>query len=268
MTVAGAPLLAELDRDAARRLAPECVLVFPVGSTEQHGPHLPAGTDALHVEHVARAAADLAAEQVPVVVAPTLPYGSSEHHLAFGATLSLDTETLYRVLVSLGRSAVASGFRRLFFVNGHAGNHDVIRVAARDLSLQEHVHTASGSWWQIASDALAAAGAAALGGVPGHAGAFETAIVRAIAPDLVAEGTVPPGKPVTATGPGGPQRAWRTDLDGAWLAIDGWTDDPRTGAAETGRSLLAAAVTAVADAFVTFHGDGSPLPSPHPDGGP
>ncbi|HEV7762635.1 MAG TPA: creatininase family protein [Acidimicrobiales bacterium] len=245
--------LAELTREQAGRVAAECVLVVPIGSTEQHGPHLPAGTDALHAEWVAWQAAELAGADVPVVLAPTLAYGSSEHHLPFGATLSLDTETLHRVLLSIGRTAAASGFRQLFVLNGHGGNHDIAQTAVRDLALQQPLHAAAGSWWQIAWDELVAAGAGDHGRLPGHSGAFETAAVRAIAPHLVDEGAVPPGKPYAPTDPRRAQPAWRAELHGSWLAIDGWSDDPGRGDAATGRRLLDIAVAAVARAFVAFH---------------
>lgn len=258
--------LAELTRQDAARLAPECVLVLPIGSTEQHGPHLPAGTDALHAEWVSWRAAEAAAAEadVAVVVAPTLAYGSSEHHLPFGATLSLDTETLHRVLLSLGRTAAASGFRNLFVLNGHGGNHEIAQTAVRDLALQQPLHAAAGSWWQIAWDELVAAGAADHGRLPGHSGAFETAAVRAIAPHLVDEAAVPPGKDHTPTDPRAAQPPWRTELHGSWLAIDGWSDDPGRGDAATGRRFLHIAATAVARAFVTFHRSataaGAPIP--------
>ena len=248
-------LLAELTRGEAARLAPTCLLVLPIGSTEQHGPHLPAGTDALHGEAVARRAAEVAAAEggVDVVVAPTLAYGSSEHHLPFGATLSLDSDTLYRVLLSLGRTASASGFRQLFVLNGHGGNHEIAQVAVRDLVLQHPVHAAAGSWWQVAWDDLVAAGAADMGRLPGHSGAFETAAVRALAPHLVDEAAVPPGKAYTPTDPRNAQAPWRTELHGSWTAIDGWSDDPGRGDAATGTRLLDVAVAAVARAFVAFH---------------
>jgi creatinine amidohydrolase len=258
--------LAELTREAAARLAPGCVLVLPIGSTEQHGPHLPAGTDALHAEWVAVHAAGRASAEVPVVVAPTLAYGSSEHHLPFGATLSLDTETLHRVLLSIGRTAAASGFRRLFVLNGHGGNHEIVQTAVRDLALQQPLHAAAGSWWQIAWDELVAAGAADHGRLPGHSGAFETAAVRAIAPDLVDEAAVPPGKEHVPTDTRRAQPPWRTELHGAWLAIDGWSDDPGRGDAATGRHLLDIAVAAVAEAFVAFHRSATTAGPPDPAG--
>ena len=89
-------LLNELTREEARSIAPDTLLVFPVGATEQHGPHLPVGTDHLTVEHIARAAAAEIAASVPVVVAPTMPFGSSHHHLPFGGTMSLSTENYFR----------------------------------------------------------------------------------------------------------------------------------------------------------------------------
>ena len=77
-------LLAELTRVEAGALAPSAVALFPVGATEQHGPHLPTGTDAVVIEEIAQRAANRVGDRVPVVVTPTLPFGSSHHHLPFG----------------------------------------------------------------------------------------------------------------------------------------------------------------------------------------
>src|SRR5262245_30841890 len=123
-----AQLLEELTRDQARALAPEALVVLPVGAIEQHGPHLPVGTDYFVVEHIARAAAMSLADRVPILVAPALPFGSSHHHLPFGGTLSLSTETYYRALRDLAESLIASGFRRIFILNGHGGNNELIQL--------------------------------------------------------------------------------------------------------------------------------------------
>src|SRR6266511_1728752 len=97
-------LLHKLTREEAGAVAPATLLVFPVGAIEQHGPHLPVWTDTWVVEHIARAAAVAAADEIPVLVAPTLPFGSSHHHLPFGGTMSLGTETYYRALCDLVES--------------------------------------------------------------------------------------------------------------------------------------------------------------------
>src|SRR5689334_22829283 len=91
-------LLHELTREEARAIAPDTLIVFPTGATEQHGPHLPVATDCMAVEHIAREAARLAAQSIPVIVAPTLPFGSSHHHLPFGGTMTLSTEVYYKVV--------------------------------------------------------------------------------------------------------------------------------------------------------------------------
>jgi len=103
---------------------PECedvpVLLVPVGATEQHGPHLPLGTD------TAIAATVAARSGLPV--APALPYGASGEHESFPGTVSIGTETLAAVIVELGRSACRFA-RRLVLVNGHGGNVGALRAA-------------------------------------------------------------------------------------------------------------------------------------------
>ena len=161
------PLLFEdMTRLQLREIAPSALAVLPVGATEQHGPHLPTGTDAMHAEHVAREAAAEIADRTPVVVTPTLAFGSSPHHLPFGATLSLRTQTFGQVVYDLGTSLVRAGFQRIFIVNGHGGNHELVQLAARDLALEYPVAVAAGSWWAIAWNALAVGGACELGRTP------------------------------------------------------------------------------------------------------
>jgi creatinine amidohydrolase len=82
------PLLQEITRAESRQIAAETLVIWPVGALEQHGPHLPVGTDYLTVEALARRAAEKAGATIPVLVAPTLPFGSSQHHLPFGGTMS------------------------------------------------------------------------------------------------------------------------------------------------------------------------------------
>jgi creatinine amidohydrolase len=86
-------LFAEMNREQLKAEAAAALAVVPIGATEQHGPHLPTGTDFFTVEIVARAAAERASAEVPIIVAPALPFGSSHHHFIFGATLSLSTDT-------------------------------------------------------------------------------------------------------------------------------------------------------------------------------
>jgi creatinine amidohydrolase len=244
--------LAELTRARCRELAANALLVWPVGATEQHGPHLPVGTDAMHAEWVATRAADLVAERIPVVIAPTLPFGSSAHHLPFGGTMSISTETYYRVLVELTESLVSDGFRRIFIVNGHGGNHELVQLVARDVALRREVTIAAGSWWTIAWDALVKEGAADAGTFPGHSGAFETSLVQAMRPDLVVE-PLPHRDELGQV----ERRRFLGDLrierHGSWTDMDGWTDSPDRAKPALGAAYLDASIAALASQFLAVH---------------
>ena len=128
--MAGATLLGDLTWPEAARLAAEgALLAVPVGSTEQHGPHLPLSTD---TDIAAALAVRLAALRPGVVVAPPVSYGSSGEHAGFAGTLSIGHAALELVLTELGRSA-AETFGHLVFVCAHGGNAVPARQAVTRL---------------------------------------------------------------------------------------------------------------------------------------
>jgi len=242
--------LDELDRETCRQRLTDGVLLLPVAATEQHGPHLPVGTDRMLVEAVAQAAARNAAATVPVVLAPTLPFGSSPHHLPFGGTLSVASSGYLQLIGDLLDSLVQSGAQRVLILNGHGGNTELLQVAVRDAALRHRVLAAAAPYWTIAWDALAAAGAHDVAPVPGHAGAFETALMLAVAPQLVA--TTLPRRDEAPTGDPRGVEALRVARPGWWQAIDGFTDSPARASAALGTRWFAAIVAAVADACVAL----------------
>lgn len=147
---------------AARR---DAVLVVPIGSTEQHGPHLPLSTD---TDVASAVAALVAATRSDVVVAPALPYGASGEHAGFAGTLSIGQEALALVVVELVRSATAS-FRRVLVLSGHGGNAEALARAVRQLRSEGRDVQAWSPRWR--GDA--------------HAGRTETSVQLALAPDRV-----------------------------------------------------------------------------------
>jgi creatinine amidohydrolase len=245
-------LLQELTRTEAKHLGPEAVIVFPVGATEQHGPHLPTGTDHFAVEHIARAGAAVAAAHVPVVVAPTLPFGSSHHHIPFGGTMSLSTETYYRTVYELCEALILGAYRRIFILNGHGGNHELVQLVARDLALKHPVQMAAASYWNIAWDAFIEAGAHLGARLPGHAGFFETSLVMALRPDLIREPR-PHRDNVPNADPRGFARPVRIETHGSWQSFDGYTDSPARATADHGRTFLDAAGQTVGEAILHFY---------------
>lgn len=245
-------LFEEHTRAELRDLAPEALVVLPVGAIEQHGPHLPVGTDRFAAEHIARAAAERAGQQIPVLVAPALPFGSSQHHLPFGGTMSLGTETYYRVLKDLCESLITCGFRRIFIVNGHGGNNELIQLVARDLALAHAAHLAAASYWTIAWDALIAEQAHVRAGLPGHAGTFESSLMMALRPELVREPRPHHDDPADSDARSF-SAPYRAELHGAWQRMNGYTDSPDQADAERGQRYLEAIIQATAQALVEFY---------------
>ncbi len=245
-------LLQEITRTESRNAASEALLVWPVGALEQHGPHLPVGTDYLTIESLTRQAASKAAESVPVIVAPTLPFGSSHHHLPFGGTMSLSTEAYYRTVYELAESLIISGYRRIFIVNGHGGNNELLQLVARDLALKHPASLAAASYWTVAWDALVAVDAHRPGRLPGHAGVFETSMMMEIRPDLV-QSPLPHRDNVASTDPRSFYRPYRTEHHGSWQAIDGYSDSPDRATPEQGKAYFSAVTDALAAAMIEFY---------------
>jgi creatinine amidohydrolase len=114
------------------------VVLVPLGATEQHGPHLPLGTDTTIAERwAAEVATRLRAEGLSAVVAPALAYGSSGEHQCFPGTLSIGHDALRLVLVELIRSA-AHTFERVVLLSGHAGNAAPARLVVDQMTAEGH----------------------------------------------------------------------------------------------------------------------------------
>jgi len=243
--------LANMTREQVRERAPVATVILPTAAIEQHGPHLPLSTDTTIATAIAMASAAEAAREAPIVVAPTLCFGSSHHHL-ITAAMSLSSETFLRVVGDLADSLVQSGFRRIFVLNGHGGNDECVRLLAKDLVLRADVAIAACSYWQAGEAAARQVGVPKI--FPGHAGTFETSLMLAIAPDLVRRDAFPkedPAPPPLSYRPIAPgvfvQKA------GEWQRIGGYSDAPVQATAEAGQSLLNAITHAIAEAVLAFH---------------
>ena len=155
--------------EAAERAAAGAVLVVPVGSTEQHGPHLPLATDADLAQALCSRLSSRLGEQRPgVVVAPLVPYGSSGEHEGFAGTISIGQEATELLLTELGRSATRS-FARVLLVSTHGGNIEAVRRAVTRLRAESRDVSVWLPRWH--GDA--------------HAGRAETSLQLALAPASV-----------------------------------------------------------------------------------
>lgn len=177
-------------------------VLLPLGSLEQHGPHLPLSADTLVAQAVAERAVaalnDIAEDQRTWSLGPEIGLGASGEHQDFPGTLSIGTEALSAVLVELGRSASSQGWR-LVVISGHGGNRDAL-VRAGTIWREESIDA---GWvpCQPAADRPATDGPATDGRVTdyspvhdAHAGHTETSLLLHLHPDLVDMTSATPGE--------------------------------------------------------------------------
>ena len=164
------PDVDRLDRDRT-------VLLLPVGSVEQHGRHMPLGTDTMLAHAVSLGAAALP-EAGAVVVLPPPWYGFSPHHMRFPGTVTLSVATMTALVGDIVGSVVAHGFRRIVIVNGHGGNAGIVDVLAADLGARHDgvARIAGLTYFLLAQGAIAGIRESGPGGM-GHACEFETAMM-------------------------------------------------------------------------------------------
>lgn len=196
----------------------EVTLLVPVGSLEQHGPHLPLSTDADVATEVARrAAARLGAEGIHALCAPTIGYGASGEHQDFPGTISIGHQALELLLVELARSACRWA-GTVVVVNGHGGNSPtVVRAVTRLRAEGRDVR------WV----------ACAVVGGDAHAGHAETSIMLSLDPLAVGPEWSPGLRtPITEILPALREHGVRA------LSPSGVLGDPRSASAATGRRML------------------------------
>lgn len=174
-------------RDAAKA---DPVVVLPVGTTEQHGPHLPLMVDYLTASRIADAAvADLAGRQpdqpAPALVMHPVPYSFNEHHLDFPGTIAIDAHVIIDYLTCIGRSLAHHGFRHLVLFNGHGSNAPFIDIAARLINNQTESIAAALSWWSLLHPEDLSWRESAYPGGFSHACEAETSLLLHLRGDLV-----------------------------------------------------------------------------------
>jgi creatinine amidohydrolase len=154
------------------------IVLFPVGSTEQHGPQNPLGTDHL----IARCLAEEAAERTAVACLPTVPFGVSSHHWQFWGTVHVKPETFKAYMHDICVSLKYYGVRKIVVVNGHGGNTPALAGLAREFRERNDLFMSVFIWWEVARKCLSELFSEE---EVGHAAAEETSVNLVLHPRLV-----------------------------------------------------------------------------------
>ena len=208
--------------------------VVPVGSTEQHGPHAPLSTDTLAAEAIA--AAGVVRYDGEALVAPAIPVGVAAEHRQFDGTLWVSEDAFRRYVREVASSLAQHGFDRIVLANGHGGNVAALREVAARLHRDGDAYAVPFTWF----DSIDAAGM-------GHGGPLETAVVHAIAPDLVHEDRLEDAAAGASDGWGEWVAGVNLAFDSAEFTESGVVGDPRDADAERGEELIEAAADALAE---------------------
>jgi creatinine amidohydrolase len=173
-------------KEAAQAAKDGTVVIFPVGSVEEHGDHLPLCTDSIQPEYIALEVA----KRTGCLVAPPFRYGICNATRNFAGTLTIQFDTLYRLAHDILSELVRSGFNRIIVMSGHAGNSHMValRLAAQDIvAKSEEAAAKEKVRIMVLSDFDFAMDVAEQYASPedGHAGTLETSRVMAIKPELV-----------------------------------------------------------------------------------
>jgi creatinine amidohydrolase len=231
------------------RAAEDAMVIIPVASLEQHGPHLATGVDIILGTGVAHATAQrISAASRPVVVTPCVWTGLAEHHMAFGGTVTLDYESFAGVLRGIVKSAARHGFKRVMLLNGHGGNAEAVAVAATEFSVEFGIKVAGGTYWHVVPEVIGPLLEHQSGLM--HACEAETSMIMHLRPDIVrterlAEAHGPMSTRVEGQPPG---LAMRRSFKA--LSPSGVVGDARTATPEKGEKLLAAISTRMAEVLL------------------
>lgn len=227
-------------------------VLVPLGAVEQHGPHLPLGTDTVIVNAVAER---VAARFPDLLIGPCFPVGCSDHHLEFTGTVSLPPRVMADALRAVAVTLLGHGFRTVYLVTGHAGNTSAMDAAVSGLPPGLEDRVAALSDWPAQRAAIHSWGRNELGlssqEIGSHAGHFETSILLLLCPEAVQMDAAPLGHV------GAAEEASKvlSEKGMMGLSASGVIGDARTATPQAGEGYLNVLVETVV-AFIEAHRSG------------
>jgi creatinine amidohydrolase len=217
------------------------IAVLPLAATEQHGPHLPLGTDVMIAEAYLARVRELLPDTAPVTFLPVQPVGISTEHIDYPGTLTLPTETALQNWIALGESVVRAGVKKLVMVTSHGGNSAAMGLVAQDLRAKHGILVVTTGWQRFGAPDGLFSEQELHHGI--HGGAVETSIMLARYPQAVRNDKIADFRPSSIA----MQKKYRwlsphRPAPFAWQAQDlhpsGAVGDATQGSAEKGQRLL------------------------------
>jgi creatinine amidohydrolase len=169
----------ELSGDTAARW----IAVLPLAATEQHGPHLPLGTDIMIAQAYLARVRELLPDHIPATFLPLQPVGISTEHIGYPGTLTLPTEVALKSWMALGESVARAGVKKLVMVTSHGGNSAAMTLVAQDLRAQHGLLAVTTGWFRFGAPEGLFSAEELRHGI--HGGAWETSIMLARYPQAV-----------------------------------------------------------------------------------
>ena len=227
--------------DVAASSTARWIAVLPLAATEQHGPHLPLGTDVMIAEAYLARVRELLPDAAPVTLLPLQPVGISTEHIDYPGTLTLPTETALDSWMALGESVARAGLKKLVMVTSHGGNSAAMGLVAQDLRAKHGMLVVTTSWSRFGAPDGMFSEQELRHGI--HGGAVETSIMLARYPQAVRKDKIADFRPSSIAMEKNYRRlsahrpapfAWQTQD----LHPSGAVGDATQGSAEKGQRLL------------------------------
>ena len=229
------PEVDKLDRE-------KVVAVIPVGSMEQHGPHLPFQVDTFVSSRLAE---DLEKGMPEILLVPPIWTGVSAHHMDFPGSITLRAKVFIDVLHDICASLRHHGFRRFVLLNGHGGNRSSLEVLGQELFVEFGLTVNTLAYWDLVPDLVKSLKKSKSKGM-GHSGELETSLMLHLAPHLVNQPDIPKG--VLGVEDEGPTEGIKRYVNMKEHSAEGVIGMPSAASAEIGAKLYLGALNALQQA--------------------